>query len=716
MIDIGAIIIPFSERSETLAIKTFIYEEVKKRAGETEISCPKKLKNMCVIKQEINRTESNLVDELDKLIIPCPICNRMYHRVAAHAQAKHGISIHQFKETFHYTTATQACAYRLLRLYGGRSDIYIEQIYKGHGQSDYITIDGNAPETPVWNSFLGTRKAVTHLRGGRTFGVLFWDYHTRVLVFDFDFYPGTPISNQQLYVERIFDPLYKLQIPRKCIHVLKSGLKGFHVDLYFDKFMPTQTLLTFAKHVVKKAGLDGLEPCVKVELRPENPIGGRGVRLPLGVHIATGERMMYLDSHFKPAPNQFHYLLYQTKQISRDDFFKYTYPKVIQQEQFIRKQEQIERQLGLSIVDCRLMIERTINNHKSSIINPKAPHSEFRRHYTREELDDFYENGLSSFGTRHNVTLGLAIRLKEQGHSVSPAKRQASVNSQKEVRELLYEWSRKKAPPYSQSTLKARIEDVNAIVKYVFEKDCHLDEPEDSQWLITDSDLVTILNYHYLTLAEQKTLAIIFMIRRHFGQDAYYPQQLCATLLGVDVRTVRNHIKKFINLSILALTYRGNSFFMHSNKYKIRDFKEDYTFAFAFPKAQVNGETFVKAMKRIVSEKLMKARYSYYLRKVRLNPVRRQDGKMARWQEKTTAPLPSSPLAFLVHPSIPSPLTIETPKIGDNSQQEKLVARKIFESLSPIIAIFRLVRSVKRKHGSYLGKQIFRDVAYYMKC
>ncbi|MEK6953757.1 MAG: hypothetical protein AABX01_02025, partial [Candidatus Micrarchaeota archaeon] len=363
------------------------------------------------IKQEINRTESNLVDELDKLIIPCPICNRMYHRVAAHAQAKHGISIQEFKETFHYTTATQACAYRLLRLYGGRSDIYIEQIYKGHGLSGYITIDGNAPETPVWNSFLGTRKAVTHLRGGRTFGVLFRDYYTRVLVFDFDFYPGTPISNQQLYVERIFDPLYKLQIPRRCIHVLKSGLKGFHVDLYFDKFMPTQVLLTFARHIVKKAGLDGLEPCVKVELRPENPIGGRGVRLPLGVHIATGERMMYYvpplggvgggsNSQFKPAPNQFHYLLYQTKQISRDDFFKYTYPKVIQQEKFIRKQEQIERQLSVSIPTFTPCKGNDNITHPYPSYPPPAPpkrgegnknqlSSVGRRHYTREELDDF---------------------------------------------------------------------------------------------------------------------------------------------------------------------------------------------------------------------------------------------------------------------------------------------------------------------------------------
>ncbi len=156
---------------------------------------------------------------------------------------------------------------------------------------------------------------------------------------------------------------------------------------------------------------------------------------------------------------------------------------------------------------------------------------------------------------------------------------------------------------------------------------------------------------------------------------------------------------------------------MHSNKYKIRDFKENYTFAFAFPKAQVNGETFVKVMKHIVSEEFIKARYSDYLRKVRLNPVEPLLGGVGvgkKGYHKTASVV--GELTLKVHPSIRSPLTIETPRIDDNSQQEKLVARKIFESLSSIIAIFRLVRSIKRKHGSYLGKQIFRDVTYSMKC
>ena len=616
--------------------------------------------------QEVNTAETDLVDEIDKLTIPCPICQRMYNRVAAHAQAKHGIAIPDFKEIFHYTTAAQACGYRLLNLYGGRSDRYIQQLYLGNGQSGYITIDGNDLYTPAWNRFLGTKKAVSHLRGTKTYGVLFWDYSTKVLVFDFDFSPGTPTSNQEWYVDRIFYPLDRLQIPRKCIHVLKSGLKGYHVDLYFDQRMPTQALLKFAKYVVDKAGLSGLAPYVKVEFRPEKTEGGRGVRLPLGIHMATDERMLYLDSNFQPVPHQFKYLLYQTHRISKDDFFSYTYPIILQEERaqkFIINTSKPQRERKAVSEGARLQ----------------------RRRYTREELDDFYENGLSYWGTRHNITLGLAIRLKELGHS------------QKEVRQLLYEWSRTKVR-FTQSTLDEIIQDVNAIVKYVFENDCHLEESDDAEWLLTDGDLLAILNYHYLTLAEQKTLAIIFMIRRHFGPDAYYPQELIATLAGVDVRTVRNHITKFIELSILSLTYRGNSFKMHSNKYKIRDYSEEYGVAFSFIKSDINGETFIKAMKCLMSEEFTIARYSYYLRTTRLNPVEHRG------------------YTVKLHHSIPSPLTTPTPHIECNNQHKKLVGRKIFESLLPIIAIFRLVRSFKRKHGSAFCKEIFRDLRYYMKC
>jgi hypothetical protein len=310
-----------------------------------------------------------------------------------------------------------------------------------------------------------------------------------------------------------------------------------------------------------------------------------------------------------------------------------------------------------------------------------------------------------------------------------------------EVIRLLEQWSQNKTNGASKSTFQQRKDDVAHIVDYVFTHDCHLEAKEDLEWLLTDTDVIQILSYHYLTLAEQKTLAIFFMIRRHFGKDAYYPQELIASLAKVDVRTVRNHIAKFIKLGILRLTYRGNQFNMHSNKYQIRDYKNDYVIALSFAKADITGEAFVKAMKSMVSKEFIRARYSYYLRTARIQPVKRDN------------------CTIKLHPSIPSPQN-PLPQIlcalfGSKHQlvealtstlcaldsskrqlieadmstthkhrhttkittpQKKLVGRKIFECLLPIIAVFRFIRSFKRKHGAAWTKKIFRNFKYHLKC
>jgi hypothetical protein len=156
--------------------------------------------------------------------------------------------------------------------------------------------------------------------------VTFHDYTSKVFVFDFDFHFTSP-GNQKIYVHGLIDALNQAQIPRRQIHLLKSGLKGYHIDLYFDRRMPISALLNFASWAVSEANLEGLEPYVKVEFRPEKIQGGRGVRLPLGIHRSTGERMVYLEKvSFEPVLNQLEYLLYQTHQISKEDFFKYVYP------------------------------------------------------------------------------------------------------------------------------------------------------------------------------------------------------------------------------------------------------------------------------------------------------------------------------------------------------------------------------------------------------
>ena len=608
------------------------------------------------------------VYNISKFIIPCPICGQEYHRVGQHAKAQHDIPTDEFRKIYHYTTAAQAAAYRLLKLYGGKGDRYIEQLYAGKGKSSYVTVDASEPWVREYDRYLGVKKVTSHLHGSRTYGVTFHDYTSKVFVFDVDFYFTSP-SNQELYIHRLINALNRAQIPRQQIHLLKSGLKGYHLDLYFDQRMPSSALLKFASWAVSEAGLEGLEPNVKVEFRPEKITGGRGVRLPLGVHRSTGERMVYLNTiskgHelFQPVENQLEYLLYQTVQISRDDFFKYVYPiiRVPRKEIFLIK----------SIPETR------------RILPTKPP---VTRRYTRDELKDLYENGLKHRGTRHDATLGIAILLKEES------------KKKWEVRQLLEKWSEKKTNGASKSTVQQRKDDVARIVDYIFKHDCHLEAKDDVEWLLTDTDVTQILNYHYLTLAEQKTLAILFMIRRHFGKDAYYPQELIASLASVNVRTVRNHLTKFIKLGILRLTYRGNQFNLHSNKYQLQDYKDDYMVALSFAKADITGEAFVKAMKCIVSEEFLRARYSYYLRTVRIQPIQR---------DKYTIKL---------HPSIPSPQT-PLPQTKITTPQKKLVGGKIFECLSPIIAVFRFVRSFKKKHGSAWTKKIFRIFKKYnLKC
>jgi len=627
----------------------------------------------------INTEKIDLVYNPSKLTIPCPICGQEYHRVGQHAKAQHDLPTDEFRKIYHYTTAPQAAAYRLLKLYGGRGDRYIEQLYAGKGKSSYVTVDANEPWVREYDRYLGVRKVTSHLYGSHTYGVTFHDYTSKVFVFDFDFFFTSP-DNQKSCVYGLVDVLNRAQIPLKQIHLLKSGLKGYHIDLYFDRRMPISALLSFASWAVHEANLEGLEPHLKVEFRPEKVTGGRGVRLPLGIHQSTGERMVYLntvsigesgcttafkghESLFEPVLNQLEYLLYQTHQISGDDFFKYVYPiiKVPQKEIFLIK----------SISETK------------RILPTKPP---VTRRYTRDELKDLYENGLKHRGTRHHATLGMAIKLKEEG------------KGKQEVIRLLEQWSKNKTNGASKSTFQQRKDDVARIVDYVFLNDCHLEAKDDLEWLLTDTDVTQILNYHYLTLAEQKTLAIFFMLRRHFGKDAYYPQELIANLASVNVRTVRNHITKLIKLGILRLTYQGNLFNMHSNKYQIRDYQDGYVVGLSFAKADLTGEAFVKAMKSMVSEEFIRARYSYYLRTVRIQPVQRDN------------------CTIKFHPSIPSPQT-PLPQIKITTPQKKLVGRKIFEALSPIVAVFRFVRSFKKKHGAAWTKKIFRLFKKYnLKC
>jgi hypothetical protein len=170
-------------------------------------------------------------------------------------------------------------------------------------------------------------------------------------------------------------------------------------------------------------------------------------------------------------------------------------------------------------------------------------------------------------------------------------------------------------------------------------------------------------------------------------------------MTGVTSRTVRKHTAKFRKLGLLKLTYRGNSFRMHSNKYEILDYQEFYVHALSFEKEDINSETFIKALKHFLPIEFIRARYSFYLYHVRIKGV-----KMTGYTRK-------------LHPAIPSK-THPLPTLKLTPPQKQIVARKIFEQqfISKIISLFLWVRSQKRKYGAVFAKLFFRKGPYYLRC
>ena len=82
-----------------------------------------------------------------------------------------------------------------------------------------------------------------------------------------------------------------------------SGFRGYHVWVFFDSWIPVRYINQFTDCVQKELGecSDG----ITVELFPNNARvragkPGQKIRLPLGVHIRTGNRSYFVDEAFHP--------------------------------------------------------------------------------------------------------------------------------------------------------------------------------------------------------------------------------------------------------------------------------------------------------------------------------------------------------------------------------------------------------------------------------
>ena len=116
-------------------------------------------------------------------------------------------------------------------------------------------------------------------------------------------------------VTKIIDTLAMAGFDREKIYVSFSGRKGYHVEMFFDKLMYTGVLKGLYNYVCHEAGLDSH----KVEFRPTY---SQAIKLPLGLHPATGNVCWYVDPEtFEPFKDP-RYIL-KIQKFNCEDTYKY---------------------------------------------------------------------------------------------------------------------------------------------------------------------------------------------------------------------------------------------------------------------------------------------------------------------------------------------------------------------------------------------------------
>jgi len=158
------------------------------------------------------------------------------------------------------------------------------------------------------------REISIHLTGQRTFGVYVTSPNNtcRFTVHDVDI-PKSSSINEETEKEvrnktlRLKVAAMNLGISKKQIIAEFSGRRGYHVWLFFENEIPCYQAYSLAKLIKSKSLVD-------CEFFPKqdriDPITGLGsaIKLPCGLHKATGKRSAIVDEAFKDYPDQYDWL------------------------------------------------------------------------------------------------------------------------------------------------------------------------------------------------------------------------------------------------------------------------------------------------------------------------------------------------------------------------------------------------------------------------
>ncbi|RCK78230.1 MAG: putative helicase [Candidatus Ozemobacter sibiricus] len=218
---------------------------------------------------------------------------------------------------------TPELAARLFALFRGKEDAYARQTRFRTGSYGYVPV--HEPLRP--EIVLG------HLEGRETLGIYLLDHasETRLLCLDVDvakahlpaYLDGTRTEELDTGLRQVVRTLLdRFAAAGWPLYPEKSGQKGYHLWGFLAAAVPARHVRAVAQAVI---GSIALPVGVQIDLFPaQDRLTGKGfgnlVKLPLGIHQATGGRSLFLvPSTLEPHPDPGAYLQ-QVVALSTDEF------------------------------------------------------------------------------------------------------------------------------------------------------------------------------------------------------------------------------------------------------------------------------------------------------------------------------------------------------------------------------------------------------------
>ncbi|MFO7815666.1 MAG: hypothetical protein R6V14_08065 [Halanaerobiales bacterium] len=444
-----------------------------------------------------------------------------------------------------------------------------------------------------------------HLRKKYTIGVFANPRYdiTKFICFDVD------VENNELakkVVTKIIKTLNDLGITNEYIYVSWSGNRGYHVEIFFVRWIKNYIAEKLFNIVIYNAGLMDID-YGKVEFLPTST---RGVKLPLGVNF-KGE-------------NAFHKLcLY----VDYENGFNY-----IKDKEFVLKIIKIDRRLIEYIIDCNntayemyrlttslntILINQSANSNiaSPSIANNHIPSIDYMT-ASVDVLLKLEAEGLKETRSRNNATVGLAKLFKcHYGFD------------REECIKRLIEWMNWQDKKYYKTPLHECIKEIKGVVACAFNNNYQL-SGSVNKIEISKKEIEEILKVKPKS-GKLIFFAILLHSKIHYKKNGKFYMSFLqmANYTGLSKNTCITHTNKLVeNKFIKAVSrnvYYPDGKWKKANYYKVLIDKEQDDPVLCFSFSSIDDKRTKKAFleclslidEKVIKRSLNKKDFSYYKNK-----------------------------------------------------------------------------------------------------